>query len=370
MLGRRGLRAQVYDGGGTVGGAWLNRYDALRLNTVRWMSDLPGSRMPSTMGRWVDRDAMVRYLQDYADWHQIGLRLDTTVDRLDPLPDGRWSVSTTGRRSVVDAVVVATGHSRRARVPAWPGREEFEGRFLHSSRYRNAGGWSGRRVVVVGAGSSGGEIVVDLVAGGCEVIWSVRTAPRLFPREVANLPATPLGPIADLLPTALVDRTAPWLERAVYGRRDYLPEPPAPMMQMLASCKEPMTADGIVELVRSGGIEVVPAVRDLSPSGVVLTDERTFDADIVIAATGYRPGLEDLVGHLGVLDDDGRPRSLSPRPGLGFVGYRIPLTGTLWAIETDARRVAGMLAAPSVAHRRKQVSAMAGWVEPGHDHNL
>ena len=63
-----------------------------------------------------------------------------------------------------------------------------------------------------------------------------------------------------------------------------------------------------------------------------------------MAATDYRPALEPLVGHLGVLDGDGRLASLHPMPGLGFVGFRVPLTGTLWAIDHDARRVAAAIA--------------------------
>lgn len=165
----------------------------------------------------------------------------------------------------------------------------------------------------------------------------------MFPREAAGVPVTPMGPIADLLPDAVVDRVAPWLERAVYGPRDYLPAPPAPMMRLLAECKEPMTADGVVELIRAGAVEVVPAVDGLTGSGVRLADGRTIDVDVVIAATGYQPGLHDMVGHLDVLGPEGRPRSLSPRPGLVFVGFRIPLTGTLWAIESDARRAARTL---------------------------
>jgi hypothetical protein len=88
----------------------------------------------------------------------------------------------------------------------------------------------------------------------------------------------------------------------------------------------------------------VAGVAALEPAGAVLDDGTRVAADHVIAATGYRTGLEPLVGHLGVLDDDGRPTGLVPRPGLGFVGFRIPLTGTLWAIDRDARRVAAALA--------------------------
>ncbi len=344
MLRRRGLAPVVYDRSDDVGGSWPDRYDALRLNTVRWMSDLPGWRMPSRLGRWVTRDAMTSYLRAYTTWHRLEVRSGSIIDRIDGTNDGRWSLTTSdGQLLPADAVVVATGHSRSVRLPTWPGTDRFEGRMFHSSEYVNADPFLGQRVGVVGAGSSGGEIVVDLVRAGCDVVWSVRSAPQVFPREAVGLPVTPFAPVADLLPDAVVDRVAPWLERAVYGRRDYLPDPPAPMMRLLAECKEPMTADGIVEHIRSGAVSVVPAVEALSASGMELADGRSVDVDVLIAATGYHPGLQDLVGHLGVLGPEGRPRSMSPRPGLAFVGYRIPLTGTLWAIESDARRAAKTL---------------------------
>jgi hypothetical protein len=54
----------------------------------------------------------------------------------------------------------------------------------------------------------------------------------------------------------------------------------------------------------------------------------------VIAATGYRRGLEPLVGHLGVLDENGIPlvsggNEHPSAPGLFFNGYRTNLSGQL-----------------------------------------
>jgi hypothetical protein len=153
-----------------------------------------------------------------------------------------------------------------------------------------------------------------------------------------------LAPPADRLPDRVLDRIAPLAERSIYGPRDYLPEPTVPMMELLARCKEPLTADGIVDLIRHQVVRVVAAVEDLDESGAVLADGTHVAADHVIMATGYRPGLEPLVGHLGVLDD-GRPIAAVIRETLGFVGFRIPFTGTLWAVEQDARNVAAELAA-------------------------
>ena len=351
LLRRRGVRAVVFDRADRVGSSWAERYDSLRLNTVRWMSDLPGLRMDRSSGRWVGRDDLVDYFERYAAHHRLECVLGDagSVERIEPIDpieqDGAgWSVVGAGGPRRFAGVVIATGHSQQATTPAWSGRERFAGRLLHAVDYRRPDEFVGDRVLVVGAGSSGGEICVDLARAGVETTWAVRSAPRVFPREVVGVPVTPFAPPSDVLPDRVVDRVAPWLERRIYGPRDYLPEPTAPMMELLAGCKEPMTADGIVELIRAGRVRVVAAVAGLDATGAVLDDGTHVGADHVIAATGYRPGLEPLVGHLGVLDPGGRPIGLVPRAGLGFVGFRVPLTGTLWAIDRDARRVAAVLA--------------------------
>jgi putative flavoprotein involved in K+ transport len=65
----------------------------------------------------------------------------------------------------------------------------------------------------------------------------------------------------------------------------------------------------------------------------------------VIAATGYRQGLEPLVGHLGVLDGRGRPvvhgaRTPPGAPGLYFTGFTNPISGMFREMAIDARRIA------------------------------
>jgi hypothetical protein len=57
---------------------------------------------------------------------------------------------------------------------------------------------------------------------------------------------------------------------------------------------------------------------------VSLVDGTRLQPDAVICATGYLRGLEALVGHLDVLNDDGIPRVLAPMPaarGLWFTGF-------------------------------------------------
>jgi putative flavoprotein involved in K+ transport len=106
--------------------------------------------------------------------------------------------------------------------------------------------------------------------------------------------------------------------------------------------RTPVIADGIIEALRSGRIEVRAEVVRFEEADVVFGDDSRSRPDAVIAATGYRHGLEDLVGHLGVLDAEGAPTSrgaeTSPRaPGLHFIGYKLP---HLYEIARDARAIA------------------------------
>jgi hypothetical protein len=78
---------------------------------------------------------------------------------------------------------------------------------------------------------------------------------------------------------------------------------------------------------------------------VLLADSTRIQPDVVIAATGYRRGLEPLVGHLGVLDEEGKPRVSGgdqhpSATGLFFNGYRTNLRGQLRLMRLDARAIA------------------------------
>src|SRR5690349_12655903 len=92
MLQRHGSDVVVFERG-VVGAAWMTRYDRLHLHTVRWLSGLPGYRIPRAFGKWPSRDRVVEYLECYADHHQLDVRGGTGVERIDR-SNGAWNVKT------------------------------------------------------------------------------------------------------------------------------------------------------------------------------------------------------------------------------------------------------------------------------------
>jgi putative flavoprotein involved in K+ transport len=99
--------------------------------------------------------------------------------------------------------------------------------------------------------------------------------------------------------------------------------------------------------VRTGRVQVVAAVQALESERVILADGTSVTPQVIIAATGFRPDLGGLVGHLGVLDDRGNPRggfASHLGDGMFAIGYGIPPNGPLRAIRRAATPLAQQIA--------------------------
>ncbi|AEN11696.1 cation diffusion facilitator CzcD-associated flavoprotein CzcO [Streptomyces sp. DvalAA-21] len=353
-LRARGVRAVVLERTGEVGASWRRHYDRLHLHTTRRWSSLPGLAMPRRFGRWVSRADMVRYLEKYADHHELEVVTGVEVSRMERAGDGTgWRLSATGGRVLTGrAVVVATGFNHTPRVPDWPGREGFTGTLLHAAEYREPGPYAGKDVLVAGIGNTGAEIAVDLVEGGAaRVRIAVRTPPHIVRRSTAGWPAQATAVLVRRLPVRLVDAAGRLMCRisvpdlSAHG----LPRPRGGLYSRVRQGAIPVQDVGLIAAVKSGRVVPVAAVESFDGDTVVLADGARVTPDAVIAATGYERSLEGLVGHLGVLDDRGRPvvhgaRTPKQAPGLYFTGFTNPISGMLREIARDARKIAGRLA--------------------------
>jgi cation diffusion facilitator CzcD-associated flavoprotein CzcO len=346
-LTARGVRTTVLERGAAVGAAWRGRYDALRFNTSRLHSHLPGARFPRTFGQFPTRDQYVGYLEQYAADRGVAVATGVEVTGVEQGGPRRWRVVTNSGDRDADHLVVATGIFNRPRVPAWPGTSEYGGRLLHSAEYRNPAPFRGQRVLVVGAGSTGMEIAHQLADGGSERVWlSVRTPPNILLRVVHGLPGDLPVPIFLRLPEPFVDRLLLRMQQQTLGDLSPygLPLPTeGPISQLRRRGAGTAVVDAeVLEAVKAGRVRVVAAVHSLYDAGALLIDGDRLAVDSVVAATGYTTGLEELVGHLGVLDDRGMPfdgDGGEVAPGLRFVGY-VPRPGLTGYVGRTARRVA------------------------------
>jgi putative flavoprotein involved in K+ transport len=348
MLRRRGVVSVLLEKESAVAATWRRHYDRLHLHTVRWMSDLPVQPMPRRYGRWVARDSFVEYLEGYADTNWLDVRCGEEVTAITRV-DGGWEVAGSGSPTTARAVILATGLNRRPFLPDWPGLEAFAGELRHSSEYRNPDPYRGKDVLVVGTGNSGAEIATDLAESrAARVRLAVRTSPHVIPREWMGMPGQISGLVVRQLPRPLADAYSGVFERAAFGdltRFGLRPPGRGAYTQVVRDGVVPVVDVGFVAALKSGGIEPVAGVAGFGAGAVELEDGTTVSPDAVIAATGYTAGLTELVGGLGVLDRRGLPRQggagrIGGDDGLYFAGFTQPVTGNLFEIRGEAKRIA------------------------------
>jgi putative flavoprotein involved in K+ transport len=111
----------------------------------------------------------------------------------------------------------------------------------------------------------------------------------------------------------------------------------------------PIIDVGLVDCIKAGQVEPVKALLGFDGADVILAGHERIRPDAVIVATGYRRGLEPLVGSLGVLGASGKPlvngaRTHPNAPGLYFTGYTNPISGMFREMKIDAQRISRAIA--------------------------
>ncbi len=181
-LQQHNLRFLILDAERSAGGNWRNYYDSLKLFSPAAYSSLPGMRFPAEPDHYPLRDDVVRYLEDYAKAFNLPVRQSTRVQHV-RREHGLFRLQTDdGEDFCSKALIVCTGGFNQPFIPDIQGLQGFLGRSLHSAQYRNADGFGGQRVVVVGAANSAVQIAYELAHVG-KVVLASREPIRVFRRR-------------------------------------------------------------------------------------------------------------------------------------------------------------------------------------------
>lgn len=335
-LQRRGLAYRAFERH-SIGEAWQNHYDRLHLHTLKQLSALPGLPMPRHYPRFPSAAQFRAYLQDYASHFQLNITCGVDVQQATPNADD-WHLETSQGSFFGEVLVAATGIWSTAAVPNFARIEQFGGMLLHSSSYRNAAPFRGKRVLVVGAGNSGSEIAVDLSENGVLTSIAIRDGTTFvpYPRTVASMRF-----VAWLFRT-IPRTTAEAIMRLTRRRFDAagIHWPNIPLVDAF-----PVVGYQLPKAVGSGQIALYGAIESFTPTGVRFADGREGRFDAVVLATGFRPSLQFIQSGI-QFNARGRPvvdtqwRSVANKR-LFCVGFDYPSTeGWIQAIPRVAAEAA------------------------------
>lgn len=332
-LRRTGLSYLLLDDQERPGAAWHRTWRSLRLFSPAQWSSLPGWLMPRGADEYPTRDEAIAYLTEYERRYGLPVLRPVHVHAVRDA-GARLAVETGAGTFTARAVVSATGTWANPVVPKILGRDRFEGVEMHSAAYRAPDDLAGKRVVVVGGGNSGAQIVADLAAVA-DVTWATRTPPRFLPEHVDG--------------RVLFEQATARYKALQAGQA---PEAPR-------SLGDIVIVEPVREALAQGRLEHVSMFTELTADGVRWPDGRETREDVIVWATGFCPALAHLAP-LGVLDHRGRVEVRGSRslvePRLWLVGYgdwtgfaSATLIGVGRSARSAVEEIAAALTAPARA---------------------
>lgn len=371
---------------GRIGETWRSqRWDSFHFNLPNMYSVMPGDHYDGADPEgFMTHTGFVRLLEDYALRCRLPVRTGVSVTRLEA-SDGLFRVVTPEQVWRSKNVVVASGSLNRPRRPPSASALTDGPVQLDASDYRNAADLPAGAVLVIGSAQSGCQIAEDLILAGRETYLAASHIGRM-PRRYRGRDI-----VVWLVKTGLID----------VPRRDFV-EPSGhvaarPMLGALHTISlQSLSAQGVVLLGRFVGMETGRLVfADDLIENIQFGDEISAqfknridefiernglkapapvedEAEVVAPRLPQRPILSlDLVERNisaivwctgfegdfswidvpGVLDGQRQPvheDGIAPVPGIYFAGLDFASTrrsGTVMAVEDEARRFAGQILA-------------------------
>jgi len=191
QLRRHGFTAHGFETGTDVGGTWYwNRYPGARCDVESLAYSYSFDEDLMQEWDWTERYAtqpeILRYAEHVAD--RFDLRRDITfgtrvASAVFDEANGSWLITCDGGEQFRSRYcITAVGCLSAGRVPQWPGLERFRGQRLHTGAWPHEPvDFSGKRVAVIGTGSSGIQVIPRIAAQAAALTVFQRTANYSLP---------------------------------------------------------------------------------------------------------------------------------------------------------------------------------------------
>jgi len=279
-----------------LGGNWNYGKPFARVyKSTHTISSKPGTEypdypMPADFPDYPHHSQILAYLRAYAEHFGVGrcIRYGTPVQSVEPEVEGargtKWLVTTAVGATTYDAVFVANGHNWSPNTPEYPGT--FTGEVMHSAHYRTPDVFVGKRVLVVGGGNSGCDIVVEAAQFGERALHSTRRGYYYMPKYLFGRPADQVGDqmLALGIPLAVRRAIATLSYRLLVGspEKTGLPAPDHALFET-----HPVVNTLLPYYVGQGDIAPKPGIARFDAKTVHFADGTSAEVDLIVFATGY-----------------------------------------------------------------------------------
>jgi putative flavoprotein involved in K+ transport len=317
------------------GDSWRNRYKSLCLHDPVWYDHLPYIKFPENWPVFSPKDKIGDWLEMYTKVMELNYWTRSTAKSASyDETTKEWTVvvDRDGEEVVLKPrqLVMATGMSGKANVPAFPGMEKFRGDQHHSSKHPGPDAYKGKKAVIVGSNNSAHDIAAALWENDVDVTMVQRSSTHIVRSD--TLMDVGLGALyseeavaagvttekADLIFASLPYKILHEFQIPAYAEMkerdkdfyaglekagfwlDWGDDDSGLFMKYLRRGSGYYIDIGASQLIIDGEIKLKRGqVTELDETGVILDDGTHLDADLVVYATGYgsmNGWIADLMG--------------------------------------------------------------------------
>ncbi len=274
-----------------VGGLWniksprSTMYNSAHLISSKRMTEFKEFPMDDDVADYPHHSDVLRYFESYAKKFDLEkfYRFGVSVEKMDKV-DGLWQVKTSdGEEALFKGVIICVGTLSEPNIVNYPG--QFDGEVIHSANYKDPSIFRDKKVLIVGAGNSGCDIVVDAVHHAKKSDLSVRRGYHFVPKFIFGRPADTLGQKQSFLPHRIKKSINKVFVKMLTGKPQQFGFP-TPDHDLFES--HPIVNSLVLHHIGHGDIKVRSNIEKLEGKFVHFKDGSKGEYDLIVNATGYK----------------------------------------------------------------------------------
>ncbi|MCC6707205.1 MAG: NAD(P)/FAD-dependent oxidoreductase [Gammaproteobacteria bacterium] len=307
----------IYEKAARLGGTWReNTYPGIACDVPAHLYTYTFEPNPHWSHVFAPGEEIQAYFEGVAKKYKVlpSIEFNTEITRC-VFENGRWQLTTaTGKSDSADVVIAATGVLHYPNTPDIAGLEDFKGACFHSARWNHDVALDGKRVGVIGTGSTAIQITSALVPKVAKFELFQRTAQWVMPienpayssEERAAFAADPTRIFAirdeakrmmtDFIANAVINadsKEMASIERACLENLENNVKDPVLREKLRpnyrAACKRLIFSPDFYDAIQRPNAELVTeGITRVEAGGVRTADGRLHELDALVLATGFR----------------------------------------------------------------------------------
>lgn len=303
----------VYEKADSVGGTWReNTYPGLACDVPAHFYCYKDELSPKWSRVFAPGQELRDYFEDVTKKRGLTehIKFNSEIEEA-KFEDGRWKIRIKGGETdEADVLVCATGVLHHPNIPDIPGKETFEGASFHSARWDHNVPLDGKRVGIIGNGSTGVQILSALSEQCEQVTLFQRSAQWVISAPNPEIPQ-PLRTLAKKVP--VIQRLAYDISGKVFTslfkapispgwQRTFFSKSAKGSLSLVANdglrarltpdyapmCKRMISSPNFYKAVQQSNVEVCTThIERIDPTGVITKDGQLHEFDVLVFATGF-----------------------------------------------------------------------------------